>query len=146
MRRFSFAVLIVLMLLPLAGPKPVAAAAAFQVIVHPDVEGAQIPRAVLSSIFLAEASRWADGKVVRPVDQSMQSPIRAAFCEVVFAAPIDEIQQMWHGRILAGLRPPPVKSTDEEILAYVAERNGAIGYVSAGVPLPASVKRVSIVD
>ena len=36
--------------------------------------------------------------------------------------------------------------SDEEILAYVAEKEGAIGYMSIDTPLPEGVKTVSIVD
>ena len=146
MRRSSVIILTVLMLLPLAGQKPVVAAAGFQIIVHPDVEGTRIPRTALSSIFLKEAPRWADGAVVLPVDQSMRSEVRAAFCREVLAVSVDELKRLWHQKILAGVMPPPVKASDQEILAYVAEKKGAIGYVSVDTPLPEGVKTVSIVD
>ena len=83
---------------------------------------------------------------MRPVDQSMQSKVRAAFCQEVLDVSVDELKRLWHQKILAGVMPPPVKASDEEILAYVAERKGAIGYVSASTPLPAGVKTVSVVD
>ena len=146
MRRSSVVILAVLMLLPLAGQNPVVAASGFQVVVHPDVEGTRIPRAALSSIFLREAPRWADGELVQPVDQSMRSEVRAAFCREVLAVSVDELKRLWHQKILAGVMPPPVKATDAEILAYVAGKKGAIGYISVDTPLPPSVKTVAIVD
>lgn len=39
-----------------------------------------------------------------------------------------------------------MKASDEEILAYVARRKGAIGYVSVDARLPEGVKTVAIVD
>jgi hypothetical protein len=146
LRRSFVVILTVLMLLPLAGQNPVVAATGFQVVVHPDVEGTRIPRSALSSIFLKEAPRWADGELVQPVDQSMRSEVRAVFCQEVLDVSVDELKRLWHQKILAGVMPPPVKASDEEILAYVAEKKGAIGYVSVDTPLPEGVKTVSIID
>jgi ABC-type phosphate transport system substrate-binding protein len=42
--------------------------------------------------------------------------------------------------------PPPVKTSDEEIVSFVASTPGAIGYVSASTPLPDSVREVTVVD
>ena len=44
------------------------------------------------------------------------------------------------------MRPPPVKANDVEVLAYVANNQGAVGYVSAGIPLPPDVKPLTVVD
>ena len=33
-----------------------------------------------------------------------------------------------------GVTPPPVKPTDEDIIAFVASTQGAIGYVSSATP------------
>jgi hypothetical protein len=42
--------------------------------------------------------------------------------------------------------PPPSKASDEEVLAFVASRKGAIGYVSAGVEIPPDVKVITLSD
>jgi hypothetical protein len=39
-----------------------------------------------------------------------------------------------------------VKSSDDEVLVYVAKTSGAVGYVSTGTALPPGVKAVTIVD
>jgi ABC-type phosphate transport system substrate-binding protein len=118
----------------------------FQVIVHPEVEGTQIPRAVLSSIFLKEATRWGNGRTVAPVDQSVRSEVRAAFSEHVLKKPVDGVQAFWHRKMIQGVRPPIVKSSDEEVVDYVAKTEGSIGYVSLSAPLPPTVRAVTIVD
>jgi ABC-type phosphate transport system substrate-binding protein len=125
---------------------PAAADSSYRVIVHPDVKGSQIPRATLSSIFLKQAPRWGDGSPVLPVDQSMRSPIRQSFAADVLQKPLVEVQIFWSQRMARGVTPPPVKQTDEEILAYVAATPGSIGYVSATVPLPDSVRPVAVID
>ena len=129
------------------GVAPVASAdALYRVIVHPQVKGTQIPRAALSSIFLKQAPRWGDGRTVLPVDQSMRSSVRKSFSADVLQQGIVEVQVYWHRRMAAGVTPPPVKTTDEEIVSFVASTPGAIGYVSAAMPLPDSVKAVEITN
>ena len=125
---------------------PSAADSPYRVIVHPGVKGSQIPRATLSSIFLKQAPRWGDGSPVLPVDQSMRSPIRRSFAAEVLQKEIVEMQMFWTRRMASGVTPPPVKQTDEEILAYVAATPGAIGYVSSTLPLPDNVRPVAIVE
>ena len=127
------------------GPVPLAAAP-YQVIVHPGVKGSQIPRATLSSIFLKQAPRWGDGSSVLPVDQSMRSPIRRSFAAEVLRREMVELQMFWSRRMAAGVTPPPVKQTDEDVVKFVAATPGSIGYVSSELALPDSVRPVMIVE
>ena len=130
-----------------AGAAPVVSAdARYRVIVHPQVKGNQIPRAALSSIFLKQASKWGDGRVAQPVDQSVRSPVRSAFSNSVLQQGIVEVQVYWQRRMARGQVPPPVKTSDEDIVAFVASTPGAIGYVTAGTPLPDSVREVAVVN
>jgi len=147
LRCLAAAALTFLLLVTLAGESPATAAdPSFQVIVHPEVEGTQIPRTVLSSIFLKEAARWGDGRPVAPVDQSLRSPVRATFSEYVLNKPVDGVQALWHRKMIQGVRPPIVKSSDADVIAYVAKTSGSIGYVSLSAPLPATVRVVTVVD
>jgi len=107
---------------------PAVADQGFLIVVHSDVKGGQIPREALSLIFLKKAPRWGDGSSVAPVDQSLRS------------------QGFWHKQMASGVAPPPVKSSDEEVLSYVASTPGAIGYVSSGVSLPSGVRTIIVID
>ena len=127
-------------------PDVSSAAAAFLVIVHPQVKGNEIPRAVLGAIFLKQALKWGDGRPVVPVDQSIQSAVRRQFSNDVLRQGIVEVQVYWQRKITAGQVPPPVKTSDEEVVAFVASTPGAIGYVSSGTTLPASVREIAVVD
>ena len=130
-----------------AGAAPVASAdARFRVIVNPQVKGGQIPRTALSSIFLGRAPKWADGSEVRPVDQSLRSSLRVAFSNDVHMQGLMEIQVYWQREIAKGRVPPPVKSSDDEVVEYVASTPGAIGYVSTGTALPGTVREVAVVE
>jgi ABC-type phosphate transport system substrate-binding protein len=52
----------------------------------------------------------------------------------------------WSRRMATGVTPPPVKQTDEEVVAYVAATPGSIGYVSTAAALPDSVRSITIVE
>jgi ABC-type phosphate transport system substrate-binding protein len=114
--------------------------------VNPQVKGSQILRQALSSIFLKRGARWGDGSDAHPVDQSLRSPLRVAFSNDVHQQGLMEIQVYWQREIAKGHVPPPVKTSDEEVLEYVAATPGAIGYVSSGAPLPGTVREVAVVD
>jgi ABC-type phosphate transport system substrate-binding protein len=118
----------------------------FRVIVHPQVKGSQIPRAALSSIFLKQAPKWGDGSPVQPIDQSVQSSVRKSFSADILQQGIVAVQVYWQRKMSNGVVPPPVKTSDEEVVAYVASTPGAIGYVSAATPLPDSVKPVEVTN
>ncbi|HEX9187052.1 MAG TPA: hypothetical protein VGB87_08280 [Vicinamibacteria bacterium] len=144
MRR-AFVLALVAGLAAVAGPAA-SAAAPFRVVVHPQVKGSQIPRAALTSIFLKQAPRWGDGSPVQPIDQSVQSSVRKSFSNDVLQQGVVAVQVYWQRKMSNGVAPPPVKTSDEEVLSYVAATPGAIGYVSASTPLPDSVKPVEVTD
>ena len=147
MRRKSVVVLALIMVLPLLGPLPAASAdASFVIIVHPDIQGDELPKVILSAIFLRKAPRWEDGLDVQPVDQSMSSSVRVVFTEAVLDMPLNKVKKFWNDEIKKGVNPPPVKSSDEDVIAYVSSNPGAIGYVSAGAAVPGTVKAMQIVD
>jgi ABC-type phosphate transport system substrate-binding protein len=146
LRRAALVVGVLAVLTTVAAPPVASAEARFRVIVHAQVRGTQIPRAALSSIFLGRASKWGDGTEVRPVDQSLRSSLRLSFTTDVLQQDLIGIQMYWQREIMRGHVPPPVKSSDEEIVAFVASNPGAVGYVSPGTPLPDTVREVAVVN
>jgi ABC-type phosphate transport system substrate-binding protein len=124
---------------------PASAAPAFRVIVHPQVKGNEIGRAALTALFLKQATRWGDGRAAAPVDQSVQSPVRRAFSFDVLQQSLVEVQMYWQRRIAAGQVPPPVKASDEEVVAFVASTPGAIGYLSPATAVPETVREIAVV-
>jgi ABC-type phosphate transport system substrate-binding protein len=146
LRRILLSVFVLSASLP-AGQTPVdAGSTAYRVIVHPQVKGVRITRGALSSIFLKQAPKWNDGAAILPVDQSVRSSVRRSFSGDVLMQGIAEVQIYWQRRMSQGVTPPPVKATDEEVLAFVASTPGAIGYVSTTVLLPESVRAVELTD
>jgi ABC-type phosphate transport system substrate-binding protein len=145
LRRVLLSLLLVSGLGFLATPSP-AANTAFRVIVHHEVKGAKISRGALTSIFLKQAPKWGDGSAILPVDQSVRSDVRRSFSGDVLLQGIAEVQLYWQRKMSSGVTPPPVKTSDEDVVAFVASTPGAIGYVSMAAPLPDSVKTIQLAD
>ena len=125
--------------LALAGPAP--AAEDFQVIVNASSPASEIERAEVARFFLRQSLKWSDGQPVLPVDQSSRSAVRDAFSRGVLKQPLPAVDTYWQRQIASGRTlPPPVKTSDAEILAYVASTPGAIGYVVGGMNLTPGVK------
>jgi ABC-type phosphate transport system substrate-binding protein len=119
---------------------------AYKVIVNPANPTAQLSRLKLGEIFLRKAPRWADGIPISPMEPSGKSPVRARFTQETYGKPVIAISAYWQQMIFSGKGvPPPERSNDADIVAFVRETSGGIGYVGLGVDL-SGVKVVAIVD
>jgi ABC-type phosphate transport system substrate-binding protein len=119
----------------------------FRIIAHPTVQGTKISRANLSALFTGKNSRWGDKAEARPVDQSARAPVRRAFTATIIGLSMGELQLYWQERIATDhVFPPPTKSSDQEVLGYVASHEGAIGYVGPDTVIPETVKVLAVVD
>lgn len=135
--------------LVLATYAPTVAAQGFVVIVNTSVPGTSVRRADLAAVFLKKALRWGDGSPASPVDQSGSSAVRRDFSDAVLKMPVSAVVQYWQKQLLSPsgqLKLTVVKESDDEVLAYVARTNGAVGYVSSGTTLPERVKVVTLID
>ena len=130
------------LLLALPGARlSTAADEGYQVIVHAASTVTEASRADVSRFFLRQSAKWADGKEVLPVDQSSRSTVRDAFSRGVLRQPLPAVESYWQRQIASGRAlPPPVKTSDAEVLAYVAATPGAVGYVSGGLNLTPGVR------
>lgn len=118
----------------------------FVLVANPSVSATAISRSEASRIFLRLQSDWPDGGHARPVDQSKASPLRDAFSRQVLGKSLASVEQYWTQAIFSGRAVPPVeKRSDADVLAYVRDNPGAVGYVSAAAPLD-GVKRITLKD
>jgi ABC-type phosphate transport system substrate-binding protein len=144
--RALLVVLSALALVAATSQTSVGADAGVRVIVNPQVRGTQISRATLTQIFLRQAERYADGVRAMPVDQSVKSPVRSTFSNRLLGQALIEVQVYWQRQMSHGVIPPPVRTTDEDVVAFVAQTPGAIGYVSSAVALPETVRAIEVAD
>jgi len=134
-----------LLLASLPGARPAKASGNFKVIVHPSVPGKSIKKQVLADVFLMKVIRWGDGTAIRPVDLSLTSPVRQAFASTVLGYSAFQLNQYWRQEVAKGRVPPPVKQSDDEVIAFVASNPGAIGYVADSAAVPETVKVAEII-
>jgi ABC-type phosphate transport system substrate-binding protein len=121
-----------------------ALAAEFVLIGNPSVKATAVPRSQAARFFLRQATAWPDGEHVRPVDQVRTSAVRQDFTRAVLRRTLAEVESFWTQAIFSGRAvPPPQKKNDDEVLAYVRDTPGAIGYVSASASLD-GVKKLTV--
>jgi ABC-type phosphate transport system substrate-binding protein len=115
----------------LAQPSP-----PYRVIVNPKNAATSVDRKFLEDVFLKKVAAWPGGEDARPVDLPASSATRRAFTIDVLGRSIEEVRRYWQQRIFSGRDvPPPERSTDDEIVKYVLEHEGGVGYVSSGASL-----------
>lgn len=120
------------------------AAADYVVVVNPAVEVASLSKTDASRLFLKNTTKWPSGENVKPVDLAKGSAVRVSFTKEILGRSPGAIDQYWTQSVFSGRAvPPPEKRSDAEVIAYVRETPGAIGYVSAGASTE-GVKRVAI--
>jgi len=134
----------VLGLIVLVGTRPVASAEPFTVIINTKVAGKAIRRDSLSDIFLGHTERWADGRPIDVVDLTTTSPVRESFSRTVLEMPVLGVRVYWTRTAATGHLPPPTRSSDDEVIAFVSSHAGGIGYVSSQATLPDTVKAVAV--
>ena len=132
----------------LAAATPGSAEGRFRVIVNAELSGQTVNKNQLAALFLNGTGRWnSTGSRVALVDQSLASPVRAAFSREVLEMEPRSVLEHWKRRMLERKGwPPKVKESDAEIVAFVASKAGGIGYVSDTVELPPGVKVLEVIE
>lgn len=123
--------------------------AKFQVVTSASSSVTSLSRQELARLFLKKTTRWKDGAEVRAVDQSSRSAVRAAFTREILKSEglthLSAVEGYWRQQVFSGRGvPPPIKSSDADVLDFVAKNPGAIGYVSEQTELGRDVKAVSL--
>ena len=109
---------------------------AYVVIVNPANPATTLDRTFVEEAFLKKTTRWPDGQFIRPVDQASDSAIRRQFTDDVLKRSVEAVKGYWQQRIFSGRDvPPPELDADEQVVKYVLQYAGAIGYVSSGAVL-----------
>lgn len=104
----------------------------FKVIVNDTNPDTVLTRETLSKMFLKKVKRWEkmDEKIL-PVDLLEDSLIREDFTEKILGKKISSVKAFWQKQIFSGRGvPPPEKKNETDVLEYVHENKGAIGYIS----------------
>lgn len=105
--------------------------AEYAVIVHPDVK-VDLSQQDVERIFLAKTKTFPDGEVATPVNRKEGEKIRITFDHRVIGKNESQMKSYWAKLIFTG-KAVPLKQlgSDQEIMEFVANLPGAIGYVDA---------------
>ena len=104
-----------------------------------------LSKSTANDIFLKRSVRWDDGQAAAPVNLDRASAARDAFSRAVHGKSASAVESFWQEQIFAGKEtPPPTRSSDADVLAFVRSKPGAIGYVSGSAVLGTDVKAVRI--
>lgn len=85
----------------------------------------------LNLIYWRKQLFWPKGQRIKPVNLRSKHPLRQQFSQAVLGSPPKKQIDYWNGQYFNGILPPYSVNSEEAVLRYVAQTNGAIGYVDA---------------
>ena len=101
------------------------------VIVNNQNSTAALSAVQIERIFLLKAKRFESGEPAAPVNQDEKSAVRSAFNEKVMGRDEAQLKYYWSRKMFSGGdKPPPVLRSDAEVVSFVAENAGGIGYLA----------------
>ena len=146
LRSIAFIVFTCIIATQVPGPAQAQQAATFQVIVNSSNEITSMAVKDVSRHFLKKRTKWDNGAKVNAVDQKGKAKARTTFSKSVLGKSVSAVKAYWQKKIFSGRGvPPPEKSSDSQVIAYVASHPGGVGYVSNGTAT-SKVKVIKITD
>jgi ABC-type phosphate transport system substrate-binding protein len=85
----------------------------------------------LSLIYWRKQLYWPKGLRIKPVNLSTEHPLRQQFSQTILGGLPKTQIDYWNGQYFNGVLPPYSVNSEEAVLRYVSQTNGAIGYVNA---------------
>lgn len=100
------------------------------VIVHPSNPVKNISASKAANLFLIPGATWSDGSPVIPIDLRQPTAPRSDFYLTVSGKNSSLIKTYWARAIFTGTGYPPAEfNTTADVVKYVSETPGAIGYI-----------------
>lgn len=141
--RLSLILVGAVVLMGMAAPRALEAQD-YKVIVNNANPLTELSSNAVARLFLKESSTFPGGATATPVEPAKGSAARAAFTKTVLGRSVQSLDTYWQQQIFSGRDVPPVsQATDDEVVAYVRNNPGAIGYVSGTAATP-GVKVITV--
>jgi len=107
----------------------------YKIIVNAGLPYENIERTVIQKIFLGKRTTWDNGSPAIPVTLNSRD-VHAAFLNDIVKKSPDAFNSLWMSLLYTGrATPPPSFASDTELLMYVAETPGAVGYIESTTSL-----------
>lgn len=132
MRKTCFTLLFLAAIVSFTSIAP-AQEAGYKVIVNTQNKVTSLSKAQVSDLLLKKKSQFPSSDLAaKPIDLDGASPVREAFSKDVHGRSVSNIKNFWQRQIFSGKDlPPPEAKDDAEVLRWVRDNPGGIGYVSA---------------
>lgn len=85
----------------------------------------------LKLIYWRKKDYWANGKRMHPVNLPAENSLRMQFSKRILGSLPNTQNDYWNGLYFHGTSPPHVVNSEEAVIRFVSETNGAVGYVEA---------------
>jgi len=103
----------------------------YKIIINIENELNSATKEEVSNYFLKKRTKWSNQTTIIPVDLISSSNVRIQFTEEIHGKTINQIRAFWQQSIFSGNATPPIElNSDLEIINFVKQNKGAIGYVS----------------
>jgi len=111
-----------------------AGAADILIIAHPDVQSESLDRDAVSDIYRQRKTKWDSGETIRVV-MLKTGATHDAFVEDFVRTTPAKLKKIWKKVVFTGAgTPPKILKTEADLIEFVAETAGAIGYIDAATP------------
>ena len=97
-----------------------------QAVLAPDIHADE-----LGLIFWRKKLYASHGQALHPVNLHSEHPLRLKFSQLVLHSTPRSQVNYWNGLYFHGVQPPYTVQSEEAMIRYVAETDGAIGYIDA---------------
>lgn len=105
------------------------------IIAHQKVPETRLTAKDLQEIFLGNRVQWNDNSVIKPVTLKDQK-LHEAFLKQYIKKTVSQWVAHWKRQVFTGNGTPPQQfATPQELLKFVTETAGTIGYVDAEMPV-----------
>lgn len=119
-----------LLTLLIAAPAIPAVAADWVLVANPKSGIVHLSQDEVTNIYLGRYRRLASGMTAEPIDQPVDSLLKALFYRQLVDKNLAEINAYWARLVFSGkTRPPRVLANEEEALKFVSRNVDALAYV-----------------
>ena len=103
-----------------------------KVVVHKDNPATVLSKKEVSNLFLKKTTSWSNGTKVVAIDLVDSAALRQKFSKEIHGRKVSSIKAYWQKEIFSGRNVPPAeKRTEREVMQFVQNNPGAVGYISA---------------
>ena len=104
------------------------------IIANPSVKEDALSKIEIKQIFFGRNRKWSDGQKIH-LAILKQGPVHESFVADYLDRTPDRYSSFWKVAIVSGTGYPPKSFTSEaELLNWVGENQGAVGYISSDTP------------